>query len=222
MIMDDKIRDATTQCDINREAAKTSVLLSGKIDKYNYLTGEEILPSHQNRIIKQAKFTYSSLGKAFEKQIKTIEDQGEKQIKALEVHGKQLDKYSNEKDSSTHSKQKETLEELTNGRMEEIVHLSKQIDFNNLIYHDKGNAPAKTFMGFKGPLIFFKNIKKGNIALGKEEEEEKEFKSKLNKLVKGSKKSEDQKSATSNIKTLCKSREKVFKLYLKLKIKQSI
>ena len=37
-----------------------------------------------------SKFTYSPLGKAFEKQIKTIEYQGEKQIKALEEHGKQL------------------------------------------------------------------------------------------------------------------------------------
>ena len=48
------------------------------------LTGEEILPSNQRKIIEQAKFTYSLLGKAFEKQIKTIEDQREKQIKALE------------------------------------------------------------------------------------------------------------------------------------------
>ena len=45
-----------------------------------YLTGEEILPSNQQQIIEQAKFTYSPLGKAFEKQIKTIEDQGEKQV----------------------------------------------------------------------------------------------------------------------------------------------
>ena len=48
------------------------------------LTGEEILPSNQRKIIEQAKFTYSLLGKAFEKQIKTIEDQREKLIKALE------------------------------------------------------------------------------------------------------------------------------------------
>ena len=40
------------------------------IDKYEYLTGEEILPSNQQRIIEQAKFTYYPLGKAFEKQIK--------------------------------------------------------------------------------------------------------------------------------------------------------
>ena len=56
------------QFDINREAAKTSALSSGKINKYEYLTGKEILPSNQRQRIEQAKFTYSSLGKAFEKQ----------------------------------------------------------------------------------------------------------------------------------------------------------
>ena len=60
-----------------------SALLSSKIDKYEYFTGEEILPSDQGRIIEQTKFTYSLLGKAFEKQIKTIEDQGIKQVKSL-------------------------------------------------------------------------------------------------------------------------------------------
>ena len=53
------------------------------MDKYKYLTGKNILPSNQQQIIEQARFTYSPLGKAFEKQIKTIEDQGEKQIDAL-------------------------------------------------------------------------------------------------------------------------------------------
>ena len=43
-----------------------------KIDKHKYLTGEEILPSDQSRIIKQAKFTYSPLCKALKKQIETI------------------------------------------------------------------------------------------------------------------------------------------------------
>ena len=83
MIIDDQIRDEKLQFDINREAAKISALSSDKIDKYEYLTGEEILPSNQQQIIEQAKFTYSPLGKAFEKQIKTIEDQGQKQIKAI-------------------------------------------------------------------------------------------------------------------------------------------
>ena len=45
MIADEKIRDEKLQCDINREAAKISILLSDKIDKYEYLIGKEILPS---------------------------------------------------------------------------------------------------------------------------------------------------------------------------------
>ena len=81
MTINDQIRDEKLQYDINREAVETLPLSSGKIQKYEYLTGEDILPSNQQQIIEQAKFTYSPLGKAFEKQIKTIEDQGEKQIK---------------------------------------------------------------------------------------------------------------------------------------------
>ena len=67
MNLEDQIRDGKIQHDINREAAKISALSSGKSDKYEYLTGEEILPSNQQQIIAQAKFTYSPLGKAFEK-----------------------------------------------------------------------------------------------------------------------------------------------------------
>ena len=51
MAVDDKIRDEKVQYDINREAAKISALSSGKIDKYEFLTGEEILPLDQSRII---------------------------------------------------------------------------------------------------------------------------------------------------------------------------
>ena len=68
---------------INREAAKILALWSGKIHKYEYLTGEDILPSNQQQIIEQAKSNYSLLGKAFEKQTKTIEEKGQKQVKAL-------------------------------------------------------------------------------------------------------------------------------------------
>ena len=72
MTIDDKIRDEKLQYDINREAAKILALSSRKIDKYEYLTGEEILPPDQRRVIEQAKFTYSPLGKAFEKQIRKL------------------------------------------------------------------------------------------------------------------------------------------------------
>ena len=67
MTVDGKVRDEKLQYYINREAAKISALSSGQIDKYEYLTGKEILPSNQRKIIKKSRCTYSPLGKAFEK-----------------------------------------------------------------------------------------------------------------------------------------------------------
>ena len=118
MTINNQIRDEKLQYDINREAAKISALSSGKIHKYEYLTGEDILPSNQQQIIEQAKFTYSPLGKAFEKQIKTIEDQGEKQVEALKDlkdHREQLvnvnvnDDYE---DKLLHSKEREIFRNI--------------------------------------------------------------------------------------------------------------
>ena len=76
MTTEDNFRDEKLQYDINVDAAKISALSSGKIVKYEYLTGEEILPFDQKQVIEQAKFTYYPLGKAFKKQTKTVEDQG--------------------------------------------------------------------------------------------------------------------------------------------------
>ena len=87
MTINDQIRDEKLQYDINREAAKISALSSGKIHKNENLTSEDILPSNQQQIIEQAKFTYCPLWKAFEKQIKTMEDQGEKHIKPIQNQG---------------------------------------------------------------------------------------------------------------------------------------
>ena len=78
------------------------------------------------------------------KKTKTIEEQERKQIEAIEKHVKQLAKSSSEKESE---------------RIDEIQNLSKQIDFNNLIYSFKGESSPKNFINFKGPLIFYKNIK---------------------------------------------------------------
>ena len=75
MAIDDEIRDEKLQYDINREAAKAA-LSSGKIEKYQYLAGEEMLPSDQRRVTEQAKFAYAPLREALEKQREAIEDQG--------------------------------------------------------------------------------------------------------------------------------------------------
>ena len=89
MTIDDQIKYEKLQYHVQYLVnLKTSI--PGEFNKYEYLTGEEILPSNKQQIIEQAKFTYSPLGKAFEKQIKTIEDQGEKQIKAIQDNKKQL------------------------------------------------------------------------------------------------------------------------------------
>ena len=86
--IDDKIKDKKLQHDINREAIMISALLSDKIDKYEYVTGQEILPSDPSRIIEQTKFKHSSHSKAFKKQTKTIEEQGKNKQMLLQIKTK--------------------------------------------------------------------------------------------------------------------------------------
>ena len=121
MIIDYQIRDEKLQYDINREAPKISALSSNKFNKYEYLTGKEILPSNQKQMIEQAKFTSSPLGKAFEKQIKTIENQGEKQITEIQNQRKvkTIKKYTcHNEDSPLISKQNERFNNLVEERHE--------------------------------------------------------------------------------------------------------
>ena len=123
MAINDQITDEKLWYDINIEVAEISALSSGKIHKYEYLTGQDILQSNQPQIIEQAKFTYSPLGKAFEKQIKTIEDQGEKQIKAIQDQDqgqvKTMKKYDyDDEHTPVISKQKEIFNGLADERLE--------------------------------------------------------------------------------------------------------
>ena len=137
MTIEDQIKDEKLQYDINREAAKISALSSGKFDKYEYLTGEEILPSNQQQIIQQAKFTYSPLGKAFEKQIKTIKDQGEKQTKAIQDNqlvNININKDVDYKDKILLSKEREIFKDIYNERLDEIEEMNNEIDYDDLDY----------------------------------------------------------------------------------------
>ena len=120
MTIEDQIKDEKLQYDINREAVKITALSSGKIDKYEYLTGEEILPSNQQQILQQAKFNCSPLGKALEKQIKSIEDQGKKQVKAIQDNKQSvninIDK-DDYKDKLLLSKEREIFKDIYNKRL---------------------------------------------------------------------------------------------------------
>ena len=130
MTIEDQIKDEKLQYDINREAAKRSALSSGKIDKYEYLTDEEILPSNQQQIIQQAKFNYSPLGKALEKQRKTIEDQGEKQVFTLESLKDSDKKLTQIKDFiPTENLNPEIINEI-----KRIKELEKEVDRNKMVY----------------------------------------------------------------------------------------
>ena len=170
MTIEDQIKDEKLQYDINREAAKISALSSGKIDKYEYLTGEEILLSNQQQIIQQAKFTYSPLGKAFEKQIKTIKDQGIKQVKAIQDN-KQLvniDNNDDYKDKLLHSKEREIFKDIYNKRLDKIEELNNKIDYDNLKYVVVvGTGDEYNFDNLDEPLILLNNIKKGEISMKK-------------------------------------------------------
>ena len=180
MSINDQIKDEKLKYDLKREAAKISALSSGKLHKYDYLTGEDILPSDQQQIINQTKFTYSPLGKAFDKQIKTIEDYGKKQVEALEnlkpIEGSKAIKYD---DESLEQKQ-ETYNKLFDEKLDEIQELSREIDYKNLNYDFTTKASGSiNFTGYNGPFTLFKKIRDGDISLEMAEEDQKKLKENL-------------------------------------------
>ena len=158
IIQSHKIKDEKLQYEINREAAKISAWSYGKIDKYKYLTGKEILPSEQSRIKEEVKFTYSSLGKAFEKHTKMIEEQGKKQIDVIANQSKKLEALTN-KDDDHKVHYKEIFNELVTERFDKIIELFDEINWNELIYYLKGNSTIKIFDDFNKGIKSFCNNK---------------------------------------------------------------
>ena len=150
MTIKDQIRDEKLQHDVNREAAKISALSSGKIHKYEYLTGEYILPSNQQQITEQEKFTYSPLGKAFEKLIKAIQDKEE--VKKIEKYAYDAD------DSPFISKQKKTFNELVDERLAKITDLDERVNSDFLIYRYKGKTANAKFNEFDNVLDIVNKI----------------------------------------------------------------
>ena len=234
MTIDDQIRDERLQYDINREAAKISAQLSNKFNKYEYLTGEEILPSNQKQMIQQANFTYSPLGNTFEKQVKTIEDQGEKQIKAMQNQGqvKTIKKYTyDDKDSPLISEEKEIFNELEDKRLNEITELDKKVNLDDLVYRYKGKSPDEKFDKYDNALDLINKIKNGEIKLVEAKNDQIRFKSNLEEIKKGNnkKRSKEQKNPLYNFDMLYKAGNKaidflmnILPWYLKQKIKQKM
>ena len=129
--------------------------------------------------MKQAKFAYSLLGNAFEKQTKAIEDQGEKQT----------DTITNRKDNY-----KEIFEKLAKERFDEIKELTNEISHDDLMYYFKGNTATKRFNDFNNGIELSKRIESGEMKLEEAKILQNVFKSNLNKMSREIYKSEDQES----------------------------
>ena len=204
MTIEDQIKDEKLQYDINREAAKISALSSGKLDKYEYLTGEEILPSNQQQITQQAKFNYSPLGKAIEKQIKTIKDQGEKQVKEIQYN---KDDYKNK---LLLSKEREIFKDIYNKKLDKLEELNNKIDYNNLKYVTANNRSSYAFSEIEDPITFLNEIKKGEKSLEEAKITQENFLEYFNVIRKGNKNAE-QKKTLANIDMLYNARNEAIK-----------
>ena len=198
MTINVQIRDQKLQYDINREAAKISALPSGKIHKYEDLTGEDILPYNQQQIIEQAKFTYYPLGKAFEKQIKTFEDQGKKQIDALENlqdTNKQVVNINDDyEDKLLHSKKQEIFRKIYNKSLDKIEELPEKIDDNNLLFTILSTGETIDFTRKNNPLALLKKIRNGKITLQRANELQEDLNNAIKKIRKGNKTQEQKKN----------------------------
>ena len=161
------IRDQQLEYDINREAAKILTLSSGKVDKYECITGDEILHPDQSRMIEQIEFTYSLLRKVLEKQTKVIADQEEKQIKAIEDRVKKQkqisDLFSND-----------FLYVETRYKLTKITQKEKEINRDHLIYKTGNKKKDKTydFQSFKTISTFGRETDIGNLTLDEELQEQ--------------------------------------------------
>ena len=205
MTIEDQVKDEKLQYDINREAAKISALSSGKIGKYEYLTGKEMLSSNQQQIIQQAKFTYSPLGKAFEKQIKTIEDQGKKQVKAIMIKV-DINDDDDYKDELLLSRERKIFKDIYNKRLDKIEELNNKIDYNDLNYFVVGTGDKYSFDDLDDPLTLLNNIKKGKISMGKAIEQQYNFRKYLS-LIRIGNKNDNQKRTLANINVFYNARD---------------
>ena len=170
MTINDQIRDEKLQYDINTEAAKISALSSGKIHKYEYLTGEDILPSNQQQIIEQAKFTYFPLRKAFGTQTKITEDKGQKQINALETLKPKVQTKPIQDKSNNQSKASIMFNNLIKKRnlYEKLSELYDNVDYNNLKLDSVAPTKGISFYQYMDSKELFNAIKNNQIKFSKE------------------------------------------------------
>ena len=116
-------------------------------------------------MIKQAKFTYSPSYKAFEKETKTIEDQGEKQRKAIEENKKQLHYKQLGNNELLLSKERETFKNIYNKMLDKIDELSKTINYGDLKFIISSSSTETDLGELKDPVAFLDSVRKREISI---------------------------------------------------------
>ena len=166
------------------------------------------MPSNQQKLIEKAKFTYSTLIKAFEKQTKTVEDQGKKQVDSLKPSLKPKEMKLEE------TKPIDYDDYYINSNHRNTRQI-KKIGFNNLTYIFKGKTAPTNFIGFKDPLYIFKSIYSGNIALEDVKKDQEKLEAELGRIKQGDpkNKSKEQFKVINNVINLYESREKVLQMF---------
>ena len=162
------------------------------------------------------------MGKAFEKQAKTIEDQGKNQISAIKESGKQIiesnevnkDDFNIGRSGVTHENQKEIFNGLVKERALEFYKIKDEINPNDLVYTFKtdGNEP-KDFINYKSQFKLFEDLKDGSINPKEGLKNQARFKLDLSEIKIGGNKSQDQKDTLKNIYNFFDLREKIIDFF---------
>ena len=208
MTINDQIKDEKLQYDINREAVKISASSSGKLHKYEYLTGEDILRSNQQQITEPTKFRYLPLGKAFDKQIKTIEDQGKKQADPLEKMKPKEETKPIEDTPNNQSKARIIFNELISKRKELMSKLHDIVDYNNLKLNYMTIDKDASFYEYRDSKELFNAIREGKIGLSEAKNKQNDFLSKLTNITIG-RKTLEQEKIINNLERFYVSRQEV-------------
>ena len=163
-ILDRKIKQGESQYDLDRQAAKISVLFSKNLDKYELLTGEDL--GLKPSTVEQAKFEYSPLGKIFNKglseddkkegilkRLKNIEDKNEKPLEVKNKANENVKEVTNFVDQPLNFEAKELIKEIKNIQKTVDYRKLKNKEGNNVDY---GFSDNKTFKEFFTDLCYRK------------------------------------------------------------------
>ena len=209
-ILDRKVMQNEVQSDLDRKAAKITAFSSNNLDKYEYLTGEDL--DYKPSVVEQARFGYSPLGKIFkglkkrQKRLKNIENENEERLKAI--------KYKTENIKEVTDFVEETLSLEAKGLIEEIKIIQKDVD-SIKSKTTGGNNITYDFSDYKTFKELFTDLYYKNMSINEAERKQMEFDGALRALstypAKKKKYLEAKNKLLNNVKTFTREEKKLLK-----------